>query len=112
MYVIFHSSCFYIYLIQTGRLYIDPNEKNWFLKNRNIWGNEKRVAIVFVAVWLFFFVLAMITAVIDNRFLKRLNVFIMFIIPTIVDIVLYFKFPKFNDHWYILYYTVSEIRFY
>ena len=90
--------------MQTGRTHIDPMETNWYLKHRKTWGNPKRIAIILLSHWLFWFTIIESLAVYvvlyetDDYTLPRICQVISALIPTLFDIYLYLKFPTFEDH--------------
>eukprot|EP01084_Bolivina_argentea_P087391 157837_1 len=82
------------------RLHIDPAETNWFLKNRNLWGNPKKLSIILFTHW---FAWILLMTIICIAYGDKPNSYARYIIavsgltPFIINIVLYFKFPKFFD---------------
>eukprot|EP01083_Nonionella_stella_P090791 253704_1 len=98
---------------QQWRLYIDPEETNWFLKRRHTWGNEKRVAFVMFMHWAIFTVIVCGLVILNGHRgspLSRIFLGLGGIDPMILDIYLYFKFPKFNDVWGIHNEIMSTLR--
>eukprot|EP01084_Bolivina_argentea_P004120 7803_1 len=99
-YMVYFNSKWNTALIDTKwRMSIDPNESNWFLNNRNTWGNPKRIGtILFLHVLLWIIILETIN-IIDHENLSmiRTGLGISALIPTIFDAIIYIKFPKFND---------------
>eukprot|EP01084_Bolivina_argentea_P019901 37008_1 len=83
------------------RLYIDPTEQNWFLANKNKWGNGRRILIILMCFYIPFSAIAIIRALtgFDNiaRYILVLN---MLIIITF-GLILYCKFPSFDDIWHV-----------
>eukprot|EP01084_Bolivina_argentea_P069942 127211_1 len=84
------------------RLYIDPEETNWFLKHRNSWGSPKRAIMIACIHWIFWMTIGVssffyISPNTPNSTIARGTIVFSAIPILIVDIILYFKFPKFND---------------
>merc|ERR1712176_773536 len=86
------------------RIYIDPTEKNWFLKNKQKWGSGKRVAIIlsviygllaFLGITRSWFVVGGIDKI--CRYLLGINI----LIAATFGMILYCKFPAFDDVWFI-----------
>eukprot|EP01084_Bolivina_argentea_P087392 157838_1 len=87
------------------RLFIDPKETNWFLKNRNLWGNHKRIAMLLFIHWVFWLIVGTILTFLPNRdkasLYTRATLALSTLAPTTIDCILYCKFPKFNDVFHI-----------
>eukprot|EP01084_Bolivina_argentea_P087389 157835_1 len=87
------------------RLHIDPAETNWFLKNRNLWGNHKRIAMLLFIHWVFWLIVGTILTFLPNRdkasLYTRATLALSTLAPTTIDCILYCKFPKFNDVFHI-----------
>eukprot|EP01084_Bolivina_argentea_P065683 119730_1 len=85
---------------QKWRLHIDPNEKNWFLRNKHSWGSAKRLGFIFLTHLFFWAFFAFIVVSVHGPNAKR-HISWVFgasgILPTIFDIIMYIKFPKFKD---------------
>eukprot|EP01084_Bolivina_argentea_P319880 554879_1 len=89
---------------QQWRLYIDPQETNWFLKHKNLWGNNKRLSTIACIHWLFWTIFIIIITIYNNdkpNVQTRGILLLATLPPTIIDCTLYFKFPKFKDIWHI-----------
>eukprot|EP01084_Bolivina_argentea_P234315 394487_1 len=82
------------------RLFLDPDENNWFLKNRNTWGNQKRIALILLIHILIF--VSLLTFTLITTYKMNANILVLGasgLIPTICDIIIYVKYPKFDDIW-------------
>eukprot|EP01083_Nonionella_stella_P014234 40024_1 len=95
------------------RLYVDPQETNWFLKNKQKWGSSKTFIIVFIHFLLWLIIGA--TSVILNgpsppNTPAKMVMAISAIIVTIADCILYCKMPSFNDVYYIYGETTLLLR--
>eukprot|EP01084_Bolivina_argentea_P087396 157842_1 len=85
------------------RLFIDPDEKNYFLKNKNYWGSQKRIAMIAFLHLCFWFIIGA-SAIIYNgpnqieSFIARTSIVLGSILILTCDIILYIKFPQFEDY--------------
>eukprot|EP01084_Bolivina_argentea_P087395 157841_1 len=96
------------------RLHIDPNETNWYLKHRNTWGNSNRVFLLLFSNWLFWLIITTISMILNNfqtSKISAMSILLCVLMPTIVDLIVYFKFPKFNDIWAISKEALMIVRF-
>ena len=80
----------------TGRLHIDPNEQNWFLRHRNTFGNPRLIAFILFFHWCIWLLIVIITSII-SRDLSRIAITGPGIISIICDFIIYLKYPKFDD---------------
>lgn len=85
-----------------GRLHIDPTETNWYLKNRKTWGNPKRIGLILLCHFIFWFIVIESLAIPSHKTgdytLPRLFQVVSALIPTLFDVYLYVRFPTFDDH--------------
>eukprot|EP01083_Nonionella_stella_P034927 95490_1 len=98
------------------RMYIDPNETNWFLKNKNTWGSSKRLLIIAFIHWSIYVLVGSISILQgdphtpSNQF-ARMCVAAPGIILITIDTIIYFKMPSFNDIYWIHQETKLLLRF-
>eukprot|EP01083_Nonionella_stella_P097108 272969_1 len=85
---------------QQWRVQINPTESNWFLRNKTGWGNSKRVGGLLCTHLLFWTCMTFLMLAIHPE-MVRLAMACSGLFPTICDIVMYLKFPKFDDVLFI-----------
>eukprot|EP01084_Bolivina_argentea_P065684 119731_1 len=84
------------------RLFIDPNEKNWFLKNKTTWGNGRKFAICLIINYLLFAIIGMhhaLTTGVDST--ARFMLVFASITPLLINIFIFYKYPVFEDAYYV-----------
>eukprot|EP01083_Nonionella_stella_P117693 351033_1 len=84
------------------RMFINPTETNWFLKNKTKWGDGKRVAIILLIIYCTFSLVGIIrtwfiVGIADT--ISRYILGVHFLILTSFGLILYCKFPAFDDVW-------------
>eukprot|EP01083_Nonionella_stella_P072977 197022_1 len=84
------------------RMSINPLETNWFLKHKPTWGDGQRVAVILSVIYCIFasmsitrtwFIVGAVDAI--SRYILGVHVLIL----TSFLLILYFKFPAFDDIW-------------
>eukprot|EP01083_Nonionella_stella_P033621 92017_1 len=84
------------------RLYIDPEETNYFLKHRDSWGNQRRISILLFIHWLIFALPIVILTALNGHKATLFTRMLMGVNGAdvmLANIYLYCIFPTFNDTW-------------
>eukprot|EP00483_Globobulimina_turgida_P004341 UN04350 len=84
------------------RLFIDPNESNWYLRNKTKWGSSKRMFTIIFCNWLFFGICGSVSIIAGGpntpaNKLSKMSIGVPGFIIIPIDAILYFKMPSFND---------------
>eukprot|EP01084_Bolivina_argentea_P072382 131423_1 len=91
------------------RLFIDPEETNWFLKNKSKYASPKRTTMILFVDWLFWFLCGCASIIYGGpnqprNTLSKLTIGstgCIMLLMMIINIFLFYKMPALNDIYYI-----------
>eukprot|EP01084_Bolivina_argentea_P030191 55979_1 len=111
LYIQLHRGCMVYFVIKFNcaledskwRLFVDPIESNWFLKNKKKWGSGKRLSIILFIIYALFASIGMFRMLMVGEYdtITRGIIAIPTLSVSITGLILYCKYPSFDDIWLI-----------